>query len=72
MPSILRHLFLLALALTFAPAQGQIAQTKNDFEDKFRQLDESWPTPGDPQRHRCTRACLLAAASGLRYRRAPP
>lgn len=45
MPSILRHLFLLALVFALAPAQGQIAQTKNDFEDKFRQLDESWPTP---------------------------
>ena len=45
MPSILRHLFLLVLVFALAPAQGQIAQTKNDFEDKFRQLDESWPTP---------------------------
>ncbi|NBQ11696.1 MAG: hypothetical protein EBU29_06480 [Gammaproteobacteria bacterium] len=45
MPSILRHLSLLVLALALAPAYGQIAQTKNDFEDKFRQLDESWPTP---------------------------
>ena len=45
MPSILRHLSLLVLALALAPAQGQIAQTKNAFEDKFRQLDESWPTP---------------------------
>ena len=38
MPSILRHLFLLALALTFAPAQGQIAQTKNDFEDRCSRI----------------------------------
>ena len=45
MPSILRHLSLLVLALALAPAYGQLAQTKNDFEDKFRQLDESWPTP---------------------------
>jgi len=28
-------------------AQAQVMQTKGDFVDKFRQLDEVWPTPND-------------------------
>ncbi|MBL4639262.1 MAG: M1 family metallopeptidase [Kordiimonadaceae bacterium] len=28
-------------------AQAQVKQTKQQHEDKFRQLDESWPTPND-------------------------
>ena len=37
-----------ATAAWMAPAQANpIAQTKSDFVDKFRQLDEDWPTPND-------------------------
>ena len=37
-------IILLSLAAN-ALASGAIKQTKGDFEDKFRQLDESLPTP---------------------------
>ncbi|BDX05047.1 M1 family metallopeptidase [Planctobacterium marinum] len=42
-----RTLFALAssLLLSIGVAQAAIKQTKGDFEDKFRQLDESLPTP---------------------------
>lgn len=44
-----KHLLWLVSALTLlvqAPVtQGAIKQTKGDFEDKFRQLDEALPTP---------------------------
>ena len=36
---------LVLLTLATAPAIAAINQTKGDFEDKFRQLDESLPTP---------------------------
>ena len=43
--------FILVFALTFALglyAEGQaLQQTKGDFEDKFRQLDEDFPTPNE-------------------------
>ncbi|MCC2616979.1 M1 family metallopeptidase [Aestuariibacter halophilus] len=35
----------LLLCFTGMPAQAAIQQTKGDFEDKFRQLDEVLPTP---------------------------
>ncbi len=44
------HLFASSLALAFSllfPAHAAIKQTKGDFEDKFRQLDEVLPTPND-------------------------
>ncbi len=44
---IKKALTLSAVVLSFAPLFGHAAiqQTKGDFEDKFRQLDESLPTP---------------------------
>jgi hypothetical protein len=38
-------LAVLLTSLTSVSALGAIKQTKGDFEDKFRQLDESLPTP---------------------------
>lgn len=34
-----------SMMLSFSAAHAAIKQTKGDFEDKFRQLDESLPTP---------------------------
>jgi len=38
---------LLGLTLLVGTANAQIKQSKQDHEDKFRQLDESWATPND-------------------------
>ena len=55
--------FILVFALTFALglyAEGQaLQQTKGDFEDKFRQLDEDFPTP--------TEVRLASGAPGPAY-----
>ena len=40
-------------------ANAQIKQTKSDHEDKFRQLDESWPTPNDQR--------IASGAPGPKY-----
>ena len=43
-----RHFFWLAPVLSMLislPSAAAIQQTKGDFEDKFRQLDEVLPTP---------------------------
>ncbi len=42
--------FVLFLCLLIAPlmaAAHSVQQTKGDFEDRFRQLDEVWPTPSE-------------------------
>lgn len=45
----MRILLFLMLAFAFMlPSQGQVVrQTKSEFEDKFRQLDEDFPTPNE-------------------------
>lgn len=54
--------FVLALGLLAFAAISANAQTKNskqDHEDKFRQLDESWPTPNDQR--------IASGESGPKY-----
>jgi hypothetical protein len=58
----MRHILLAAAALAVAlPSAAQVVrQTKSDWEDKFRQLeDEAWPTPSD--------ARLASGAPGPAY-----
>ena len=38
---------LMGMLLAFGAAHAQVKQSKQDHEDKFRQLDESWATPND-------------------------
>jgi hypothetical protein len=51
--------FFITLGLLTIPANAQIKQSKNDREDKFRQLDESWPTPTEQR--------LASGAPGPQY-----
>ena len=37
---------LVSLCISFGANAQAVQQTKGNFEDKFRQLDEVWPTPG--------------------------
>ena len=40
-------LFAAFIALALPATSQALQQTKGDFEDKFRQLDEDWPTPNE-------------------------
>ncbi len=51
--------FCITLGLLTISANAQIKQSKNDREDKFRQLDESWPTPNEQR--------LASGAPGPQY-----
>ena len=42
---MLRSTVVLCCLFSAGLAQAQVMQTKGDFVDKFRQLDEVWPTP---------------------------
>jgi predicted secreted protein len=46
---VYRHLLLLALtsSATFTSSATEMVQSKQHFDDKFRQLEESLPTPND-------------------------